>query len=94
MSVASLRMRFGECYTRGARAAPGVEGRVKLWLNVGAQGRVETMSHTTEGNLTPWMIECVRWVAGGAQFQAPSGGKAQLVVPVTFARPTDAPPEG
>ena len=85
-TVAALRMRFGECYTRGLMAEPGISGRIELTLGVDANGRVATMAHSTKGNLSQYVIDCVRWVGGQAQFNKPAGGKAELLVPVNFER--------
>ncbi len=84
--VAALRMRFGECFARGLAENRGMGGRIDLRLQIDAEGRVSALAHSHTGDLSQWVIDCVRWVAGQARFSRPPTGRAELSFPVNFER--------
>jgi len=84
--VANLRAGFRGCYQRGLADSPDAAGSIRLTIRVGAGGEVASVSPAPSGSLPASVIGCVVARAQAAQFAAPEGGSAVIVVPVTFVK--------
>jgi len=84
--VASLRAGFRGCYQAGLADNPDAAGSIRLTIRVGAGGEVAGVSPASSGTLPASVVACVVARAKGAQFEAPQGGSAVVVVPVTFVK--------
>jgi hypothetical protein len=84
--VAGMRAAFRQCYQRGLDQNPDAQGSIRLTIRVGAGGEVSGVTATPTGNLPPSVVSCVQARAKAAQFDAPEGGSAAIVVPVTFVK--------
>jgi hypothetical protein len=84
--VANLRAGFRGCYQRGLADNPDAAGSIRLTIRVGAGGEVAGVSPASSGTLPASVVACVVARAKGAQFEAPQGGSAVVVVPVTFVK--------
>ncbi len=84
--VAGLRPGFRVCYNRGLSASPDAEGSIRLSIYVGSNGDVTGVSGSSSGNLPSTVVSCVKGRARSASFDPPVGGKAVVVVPVTFIK--------
>ncbi|MGC4093265.1 MAG: AgmX/PglI C-terminal domain-containing protein [Polyangiaceae bacterium] len=84
--VAGLRGPLRNCYQRGLAENPDASGSIRLTIRVGAGGEVSGVSASPSGNLPASVISCVQQRAQVAQFAAPEGGSAVIVVPVTFVK--------
>jgi len=84
--VAGMRAGFRACYQRGLNENPDAQGNIRLTIRVGAGGEVTNVTATPSGNLPPSVVACVQSRAKAAQFDAPEGGSAAIVVPVTFVK--------
>jgi hypothetical protein len=65
---------------------PDAAGSIRLTIRVGAGGEVAGVSPASSGTLPASVVACVVARAKGAQFEAPQGGSAVVVVPVTFVK--------
>ncbi|HWA73803.1 MAG TPA: AgmX/PglI C-terminal domain-containing protein [Polyangiaceae bacterium] len=84
--VAGMRAGFRACYQRGLAADPDASGSIRLTIRVGAGGEVSGVTASPAGNLPGTVVSCVQARAQVAQFDAPQGGAAVIVVPVTFVK--------
>jgi hypothetical protein len=84
--VANLRAGFRACYQRGLADSPDAAGNIRLTIRVGAGGEVASVIPAPSGTLPASVIGCVVARAQAAQFGAPEGGSAVIVVPVTFVK--------
>lgn len=84
--VAGMRAGFRACYQRGLNENPDAQGNIRLTIKVGPGGEVTGVTATPSGNLPPSVVACVQSRARAAQFDAPEGGSAAIVVPVTFVK--------
>ena len=85
--VARMRAGFRACYERGLAQNPDAQGSIRLTIRVGPGGEVTGVSSAPSGSLPPSVVSCVETRARAAQFSAPEGGTAAVVVvPVTFVK--------
>jgi hypothetical protein len=84
--VASMRAGFRACYQRGLAVDPDASGGIRLSIRVGPGGEVSGVTATPSGNLPATVVSCVQARAQAAQFDAPQGGAAVILVPVTFVK--------
>lgn len=84
--VASLRAGFRACYERGLAENPDAGGAIRLTIRVGPAGEVSGVTASPSGNLPASVVSCVQRRARAAQFAAPEGGAAVILVPVTFVK--------
>ncbi len=84
--VAGLRPGFHACYQRTINDYPDAEGSIRLSLDVGANGEVQSVGASSSGNVPGSLVSCVRMRARVAKFSPPDGGRALVVVPVTFKK--------
>jgi hypothetical protein len=84
--VAGLRGPFRQCYQKGLDQFPDAEGGIRLTITVGPNGEPQSVGASPSGNLPPMVVSCVSGRARGAQFAAPTGGRAVVVVPVVFRK--------
>lgn len=84
--VAGLRPGFHRCYQRGLDKYPDAEGGVRLVLHVGPNGEVSNVDASPSGNLPGEIVSCMVSRARMAQFSAPEGGSAAVVVPITVRK--------
>jgi hypothetical protein len=84
--VAGLRGPFRQCYQKGLDQYPDAEGGIRLTIGVGPNGEPQSVSAAPSGNLPPTVVSCVAGRARLAQFAAPTGGRAVVVVPVIFRK--------
>lgn len=82
--VAGMAAGFRACYNRGLAENPDMKGTVRITAKIGPAGEVQSASASGGGNLSGTVIGCVQARVAGAQFSAPDGGGATLVIPVTF----------
>lgn len=84
--VAGMRAGFRACYQRGLNENPDAQGNIRLTIRVGPGGEVTGVTATPTGSLPASVVSCVQSRAKAAQFDAPEGGSAAIVVPVTFVK--------
>lgn len=84
--VAGMRAGFRACYQRGLNENPDAQGNIRLTIRVGPGGEVTNVTATPSGALPASVVSCVQSRAKAAQFDAPEGGSAAIVVPVTFVK--------
>jgi hypothetical protein len=84
--VAGLRPGFHSCYQHTIGDYPDAEGGIRLALDVGPNGDVQSVGATTSGNLPASLVSCVRTRAQLAKFGPPDGGRALVIVPVIFKK--------
>jgi hypothetical protein len=84
--VAGLRPGFHACYQRALDKYPDAQGSVRLVLHVGSNGEVSNVDASPSGNMPGELVSCLVRRAGFAQFSAPEGGSAAVVVPVTVKK--------
>lgn len=82
--VARMQAGFRRCYNRELPNAPDMKGSVRITAKIGPNGEVAGASASGGGGLTPGLISCVTARVASAQFAAPDGGGATIVIPVTF----------
>ncbi|MFO0619282.1 MAG: AgmX/PglI C-terminal domain-containing protein [Polyangiaceae bacterium] len=82
--VASMAAGFRACYNRELASNPDSAGTVHVTATVGPAGEVKAASASGGGNLSGTLVACVQARVLGAQFAAPDGGGATLVIPVGF----------
>lgn len=86
------RMRAGlrVCYKRGLKEDPGMTAAGELTLEIGPPGDVtRARLSTVDGYLSGSVTSCIENRGKNAHFAPPDGGggKATIVVPLTFAPP-------
>jgi hypothetical protein len=82
--VAGLRPRFRNCFNKGLQENPDAQGSVRLTIKIGPSGEVAGVAPAPAGNLPAPVVACVVSATRNAQFDAPTGGSAIILVPVTF----------
>lgn len=82
--VAGLASKFRRCYNAELTNDPTIAGTIRVTVKLGATGEPLSTSSTQTGTLPPTVADCVKTVIMGAQFGAPDGGGATMVIPVTF----------
>ncbi|MFO0615595.1 MAG: AgmX/PglI C-terminal domain-containing protein [Polyangiaceae bacterium] len=83
--VAGLAARFRRCYKDALQLDPAAAGKIRLTTKLGPSGDVVSVTPATTGSLPASAVDCVKRAIEGAHFDAPAGGSATIVVPVTFA---------
>lgn len=85
--VARMAAGFRACYRRALKADPSMRGTVRVTAKVGPSGEVQAASASGGGSLSNTLVGCVQARVAGAQFAAPTGGSATIVIPITFDTP-------
>ncbi len=76
---------FRVCYQAALEREGAIQGRVKLVIRVGADGRVADVK--ADGLKLPRStVDCLLERASLARFEPPKGGSATITVPVTFVK--------
>ncbi len=84
-TVASMAAGFRRCYHQGLNHEdPTMRGTVRITAKVGPNGEVLSASASGGGTLTPTVLGCIRARVASAQFSAPVGGGATLLIPVSL----------
>ncbi|HKY39867.1 MAG TPA: tetratricopeptide repeat protein [Polyangiaceae bacterium] len=83
--VAEMRADFRKCYQAALVEDAQLLGSVRIRIEVGADGRV-TESKGLGFGLPVELVDCVLRRAAATEFDAPEGGKAVIMVPVTFGK--------
>ena len=81
--VAGMTAGFRRCYNRGLQEDPNMKGTVRITARIGPNGEVLSASPSGSG-LSGTVMGCVAARVSSAQFAAPEGGGATIVIPVTF----------
>ncbi|MFT3768305.1 MAG: AgmX/PglI C-terminal domain-containing protein [Minicystis sp.] len=81
--VAGMRGALRACYKHALDEDPNMRGSVRVTVSVAPNGEVKSAQAANNG-LSSSMIACVTRVVRGAQFSAPEGGGATLVIPMSF----------
>jgi hypothetical protein len=81
--VAGMQAGFRRCYNRGLSEDPNMKGTVRITARIGPNGEVLSASPSGSG-LSGTVMSCVAQRVSSAQFAAPEGGGATIVIPVTF----------
>lgn len=84
--VARMRAGFRACYQRGLAENPDAQGQIRLTIRVGPGGEVAGVNAVPSGTLPGSVVDCVKSRASAARFDAPEGGAAAILVPVTFVK--------
>ncbi len=83
-TVAGMGAGFRRCYYNGLnREDPTMRGTVRITAKIGPNGEVLSASATGGGTLSATVIGCMRARVASAQFSAPTGGGATLIIPIT-----------
>lgn len=89
--VAGMAAGFRRCYRRGLAEDPTMKGSLKLTLAVGPDGEVLGGSVSPSGTLGNTVSACVQARGSSAHFSPPEGGRAVIVVPVSFSSTAQVP---
>jgi hypothetical protein len=82
--VAGMAAGFRRCYSRGLQEDPNMKGSMKVTAGIGPNGEVVSSTASGGGGLSEAVMSCVTARVAAAQFAAPDGGKATIVIPVSF----------
>jgi hypothetical protein len=82
--VAGMAAGFRRCYNNGLKEDPNMKGSVRVTARIGPNGEVLSASASGGGGLSGTVVGCVQARVASAQFAAPEGGGATIVIPVTF----------
>jgi hypothetical protein len=82
--VAGMAAGFRHCYNLGLQEDPDMRGSVRIKARIGADGMVLRAEHSGGDGLSSLVISCVAMRVALAQFAAPEGGGATIVIPITF----------
>ncbi len=82
--VAGMRGGFRACYRRGLDEDPNMRGSVRIVANIGSNGEVRSVQAAGAAGLSAGVVACVKNRVASAQFSAPDGGSATVVIPVGF----------
>lgn len=83
-TVAGMTPGFRKCFVTGLnKEDPTMHGTVRITAKIGPNGEVLSASASGSGNVSATVIGCMRSRVASAQFSAPSGGGATLLIPVT-----------
>ncbi|MBL9020984.1 MAG: cell envelope integrity protein TolA [Myxococcales bacterium] len=83
--VAGMAAGFRRCYNRGLQEDPSMKGSVRITAKIGPNGEVLGATPSGGGGLSGTVISCVVSRVASAQFAAPEGGGATIVIPISFA---------
>lgn len=82
--VAAMTPGFRRCYNNGLnREDPTMKGSVRITAKIGPNGEVLSASASGSGNISASVVGCMRNRVASAQFAAPEGGGATLIIPVS-----------
>jgi hypothetical protein len=84
--IAGLRGGFRACYRRGLDVDPTMQGSVRVTAKIGPNGEVLSATPSAIVGLSSGVVSCVVGRIAGARFDAPVGGFAILVIPISFVR--------
>jgi hypothetical protein len=82
--LATLPRSFRECYYRALRQDPRMKGSFRMIATIGATGEVVRVRTLTPAHYAAAMVGCPMQRLLEARFAPPEGGRATLVVPLTF----------
>lgn len=82
--VARMAAGFRRCYNKGLQEDPNMKGSVRITAKIGPNGEVLSASPSGGGGLSGTVVSCVVARVQSAQFAAPEGGGATIVIPVSF----------
>ncbi len=82
--VMGMQPGFHACYRQELANNPDAQGKVRLTLQIGAGGEVDSVSATRSGNLSSGLISCMKRRARSGRFDPPSEGSAVIDVPVSL----------
>lgn len=82
--VAAMRAGLRACYKHGLDIDPTMQGSVRVIATVGANGEVVSARPSGASGLSQEVVRCVTNRVSGAQFSAPQGGNATIVIPMSF----------
>jgi len=74
--------RLTACYDELPETRPGIQGSVKIVLKLALDGTVPEVSGG--GGPLGALVPCLKGVAKTLKFAPPEGGRAIIVVPLTF----------
>ncbi len=83
--VAEMRADFRKCYQAALAQDAQLQGSVRIRIEVGADGGVTAAKGLGFG-LPAETVDCVLRRAASTEFDAPEGGRAVIVLPVTFVK--------
>jgi tetratricopeptide (TPR) repeat protein len=81
--VGELRRAFRTCFQRELESQSNAAGHIRTTATVGTDGSVASVLAVGSG-LSTSMLDCVGTQVAGAKFSPPAGGRARIVIPVTF----------
>ena len=82
--VAGMQASFRRCYEIGLATNPEMSGGVRVTASVGTNGEVRNVSASPSGSVSSTVAQCIAGRVRGAQFEAPKGGAATLIIPVAL----------
>ncbi|MFO0550411.1 MAG: AgmX/PglI C-terminal domain-containing protein [Polyangiaceae bacterium] len=82
--VAAMAAGFRRCYNKGLQEDPNMKGSVRITAKIGPNGEVLGASPSGSSGLSGTVVSCVAARVSSAQFAAPDGGGATIVIPVSF----------
>jgi hypothetical protein len=82
--VDGLAAGFRGCYNRALAQDPSMKGSLRLTAKIGANGEVLLVRTLTPASYLEAMVTCPMERLLAAKFAPPEGGRATVVVPVTF----------
>jgi len=82
--VVGMGAGFRRCYNRALQDDPTVAGSVRVTASIGPDGQVISATPTNVIGLPGNMVVCLYIRVKSAQFAPPSGGKATIVIPISF----------
>ena len=89
--IAGTRGKFRACYNRALAQSQSLQGRMIVSVDIGPDGRV-FKTRIKEGRMaSPPVQTCVLDVLRAAAFPPPTGGTAEILVPITFVEKEAAP---
>lgn len=81
--VAGMTPGFRRCYNNGINHEdPNMKGSVRITARIGPNGEVLSASASGSGTVSATVVGCMRARVASAQFAAPEGGGATLIIPV------------
>lgn len=84
--LAGSRVAFRECYLEGLLVDPAMVGEVELFLKIGPNGEVMTVSAATIKGVSVDVAQCTVKVLRKREFAPPGGGGSSLVFGLLFVR--------
>jgi hypothetical protein len=86
--VAGMAAGFRRCYSRGLREDAGMKGSVRITAAIGPNGEVLSATPSGGAGLSGTVVSCIAAGVSSAQFAAPEGGRATLVIPIELGPET------